>query len=170
MQIGMPRNNGDLQVPQLAKEVAVQAVLPCLFRRQDPFTKLACCNVTAFLEQGLQERTSHPAQFSTPHASCPALQSDNIAGQEAVRIDCSPVRHLPEPGSKLTIVMLAPGRRDHRPSVVFIKQDALTDEELLVLSAALRAANQHAQSQLPHSPHQASQPLCCQKGRHARLF
>ncbi|KAA6425260.1 MAG: 26S protease regulatory [Trebouxia sp. A1-2] len=43
--------------------------------------------------------------------------------------------------SKLTIQMRVPQQEGVRPSVSFVKQGALTDDELSVFSAALRAAN-----------------------------
>ena len=43
--------------------------------------------------------------------------------------------------SKLTIQMRVPQQESARPSVKFLKQGALTDDELSVFSAALRAAN-----------------------------
>ena len=64
------------------------------------------------------------------------LQSSSLAGAEAVSIKSS------GSAGKLTIQMCSPGKTDHRPAVEFLKRGALTDDELSVLSAALRAANQ----------------------------
>ena len=47
--------------------------------------------------------------------------------------------------------MLSPGRTDPRPSVESLKRGALTDDELSVLSAALKAANQITAQQAAHN-------------------
>lgn len=81
-----------------------------------------------------------------------SVQSSNLAGAKAVSIKSS------GSAGKLTIQMCSPGKADHRPAVEFLKRGALTDDELSVLSAALRAANQIHAHKSAYNP-QATQRI-----------
>jgi len=77
--------------------------------------------------------------------------------------------------SKLTIQMHVPQQGSARPSVKFLKQGALTDDELSVFSAALRAANKvtsladATQAAAPSLPVSSCHALIC-PAHHQGLF
>ena len=84
--------------------------------------------------------------LSADCAEC-VLQSEVQGAEELVTFNMAKL-NLKTPAvagvsiaSKLTIQMRIPQQESARPSVKFLKQGALTDDELSVFSAALRAAN-----------------------------
>lgn len=76
------------------------------------------------------------------HFACPLLQSD-FQDSTTVTFSLKPASSTAEApsGSMLTIQMIDPGRGGPCPSVEFRKRGALSDDELTVFSAALKAAN-----------------------------
>ena len=91
-----------------------------------------------------------------------ALQSEVHGADELVTFNMAKL-NLRRPAvagvsiaSKLTIQMHIPQQESARPSVKFLKQGALTDDELSVFSAALRAANKV--SSLADATHAAAPP------------
>ncbi|DBA82674.1 TPA: hypothetical protein ACH3X1_006917 [Trebouxia sp. C0004] len=75
----------------------------------------------------VQSEVQGAEELVTFNMAKPNLQTPAVAGASIA--------------SKLTIQMRTPQQDSTRPSVKFLKQGALTDDELSVFSAALRAAN-----------------------------